>query len=49
MTCNDEYFSPYNFIDIEFVEGPLQSLNRRWTFTELGNLGCKVEMNLFLS
>ena len=41
------HFSPYNFIDIEFVEGPLQSLDGRWTFTALGNLGCKVEMNLF--
>ena len=38
--------SPFNFIDIEFVEGPLHSLNGRWAFTELGDLGCKVEMNL---
>ena len=38
--------SPFNFIDIEFVEGPLQSLNGRWAFTELGDLGCKVEMSL---
>ena len=38
--------SPFDFIDIEFVEGPLQSLNGRWAFTELGDLGCKVEMSL---
>lgn len=38
--------SPFKFIDIEFVEGPLQSLNGRWVFTELGDLGCKVEMDL---
>ena len=38
--------SPFDFIDIEFVEGPLQSLNGRWAFIELGDLGCKVEMSL---
>ena len=40
------HLSPFNFIDIEFVEGPLQSLNGRWAFTGLGDLGCKVEMSL---
>ena len=38
--------SPFNFIDIELVEGPLQSLKGEWLFTELGDLGCKVEMSL---
>ena len=38
--------SPFDFIDIEFVEGPLQSLSGRWAFIELGDLGCKVEMSL---
>ena len=38
--------SPFNLIDIEFVEGPLQSLKGVWLFTELGDLGCKVEMSL---
>ena len=40
------HLSPFNSIDIEFVEGPLQSLNGRWAFTGLGDLGCKVEMSL---
>ena len=38
--------SPFNLIDIELVEGPLQSLKGKWLFTELGDLGCKVEMSL---
>ena len=38
--------SPFNVIDIEFVEGPLESLKGKWLFTELGDLGCKVEMSL---
>ena len=38
--------SPFNLIDIELVEGPLQSLKGEWLFTELGDLGCKVEMSL---
>ena len=38
--------SRFNLIDIEFVEGPLQSLKGEWLFTELGDLGCKVEMSL---
>ena len=37
---------PFNLIDIELVEGPLQSLRGEWLFTELGDLGCKVEMSL---
>ena len=40
------HLSPFKSIDIEFVEGPLNSLNGRWAFTELGDLGCKVEMSL---
>ena len=38
--------SPFNLIDIELVEGPLQNLKGEWLFTELGDLGCKVEMSL---
>lgn len=38
--------SPFNLIDIELVEGPLQNLKGEWLFTELGHLGCKVEMSL---
>ena len=38
--------SPFNLIDIELVEGPLQNLEGEWLFTELGQLGCKVEMSL---
>ena len=38
--------SPFNLIDIELVEGPLQNLKGEWLFTELGQLGCKVEMSL---
>ena len=37
---------PFNLIDIELVEGPLQRLKGEWLFTELGDLGCKVEMSL---
>ena len=40
------HLSPFKSIDIEFVEGPLRSLNGRWAFTGLGDLGCKVEMSL---
>ncbi len=38
--------SPFNQINIELVEGPLQNLEGEWLFTELGDLGCKVEMSL---
>ena len=40
------HLSPFKSIDIEFVEGPLRSLNGRWAFTGLGDLGCKVEISL---
>ena len=33
-------------IDLQLVDGPFTSLNGFWLFTQLGNDGCKTEMNL---
>ena len=33
-------------IDLQLVEGPFTSLNGYWLFSQLGNDGCKTEMNL---
>lgn len=33
-------------IGMEFVEGPFRSLTGEWTFTPLGEEGCKVELTL---
>ena len=33
-------------IDLQLVDGPFTSLNGFWLFSQLGNDGCKTEMNL---
>ena len=33
-------------IDLQLVEGPFKSLNGYWLFSQLGNDGCRTEMNL---
>jgi len=33
-------------IDLQLVDGPFTSLNGFWLFSQLGNDGCKAEMNL---
>ena len=36
----------FESIDISLVGGPFQHLKGGWTFTELGDDGCKVALNL---
>ncbi|MDA3914031.1 type II toxin-antitoxin system RatA family toxin [Oleiagrimonas sp.] len=33
-------------LDMQLVDGPLRKLEGGWTFTSLGQQGCKVELNL---
>jgi ribosome-associated toxin RatA of RatAB toxin-antitoxin module len=33
-------------IDLQLVDGPFKSLNGFWLFSQLGDHGCKTEMNL---
>jgi ribosome-associated toxin RatA of RatAB toxin-antitoxin module len=37
--------APYK-IDMDFVDGPFNDLHGFWSFTPLGNNGCKIEFNL---
>lgn len=37
---------PPRAMDIRLVEGPFQSLDGAWRFTDLGEAGCKVEFEL---
>jgi len=38
--------TPHNTIDINLVSGPFKHLEGIWKFTELGDDGCKVELEL---
>lgn len=37
---------PPHGMTIELVEGPFKTLSGRWTFTQLGDEGCKVQMKM---
>ncbi len=43
-TCNR--LDKPNTIVLSLVDGPFSSLNGRWTFTELSDDACKIELNL---
>ena len=36
----------YESILVEFVEGPFRQLTGKWTFAQIGNDGCKVDLDL---
>lgn len=38
--------TPYERIDINLVNGPFKHLEGIWTFTALGNEGCRIELEL---
>ena len=38
--------SGHEFIDMQLVDGPFNSLEGRWTFTQLGESGSKVALDL---
>lgn len=40
------YLHPYEKIEITLVNGPFKHLEGRWNFIPLGELGCKVHMEL---
>ena len=37
---------PYESISMEHVDGPFKQLKGEWTFSKLGDQGCKVELHL---
>jgi len=45
FTTRNTKYRP-NTIDIELVEGPFSELSGGWTFKQLGELGCKVTLEL---
>ena len=45
FTTHNESNPPHK-LDLHLVEGPFSTLEGRWSFTQLGSDGCKVEMNL---
>ena len=38
--------SPHECIDLELHDGPFDRLSGRWTFEQLGDVGCKVVLQL---
>jgi ribosome-associated toxin RatA of RatAB toxin-antitoxin module len=40
------HLHPYERIEITLVHGPFRHLEGRWIFTELGERGCRVELEL---
>jgi ribosome-associated toxin RatA of RatAB toxin-antitoxin module len=43
-TVNDNH--PHTRIDLKLKEGPFKKLSGHWHFKKLGNLGCKVSLDL---
>ena len=39
-------YYPHSKIDMHFVDGPFKELSGNWTFTPLGDYGCKIDFNL---
>lgn len=44
VTCNTLH--PPHQIDINLIEGPFKNLTGHWRFQPLGNVGCKICLNL---
>lgn len=38
--------TPHHLIEMQLVDGPFKRLHGKWTFTPLGDDGCKVELRL---
>jgi len=38
--------TPYSQIEMQLVEGPFKHLRGLWTFTALGDEGCKIELHM---
>jgi len=40
------YLHPYERMEIKLVEGPFKQLDGKWSFSALGDQGCKVHLDL---
>ena len=44
--CTRNRLQPHSVIELELVEGPFRSFSGRWDFTALGDMACKVTLQL---